>query len=452
MQKRWMRRFWFVPPVVLALAVLLMAPKLKYPPQQTAVGERAVMVRVVKAPAVPVLARAVGYGSTRPANSWDAVAEVSGQVVWLADDLKNGSIVPAGTDLLRIDDADYRLALTQADTQLNALQVKAKSLRDSLALEEKSHALLARDFERKRKLRKDGSISASLFDEAERALLKSETALQSLRNNLAVTEAERDVAEIHKATAELDLQRTRLVAPFDVRITERKIGQAQYANKGQLLFSADAIDRVEIEAQFPIGKLRPLIARPGAAADGGEDIAAVERVPGAMGLEAVVRLKTATHTVEWQAQVDRVAAVVDPQTQTIGVVVVVDDPYAKARPGQRPPLVRNTFVEVELRRRSGRSPVVIPSSALRGGKVYLVGDDSRLAIRKVKPAFIQGEAAVVAKGLEEGARVVVSQLVPAVEGMLLDPVDDPKTLQRLVADATGEKPADKPTAKPGAGQ
>jgi multidrug efflux pump subunit AcrA (membrane-fusion protein) len=305
-------------------------------------------------------------------------------------------------------------------------------------LEERGQSLLRNDIERKRKLKQQGTLSASVLEEAERSFLKGEVLVQNLKNALALNAAEREVLYIQKANAELDLQRTRFVAPFDVRITDRKVNQAQYANKGQLLFSADGLEAVEIEARFPIGKLRPLIAGKKSGEDD-EDTTAMDRVPGALKLDALVRLRTATHTVEWVARVDRVAGVIDTQTQTLGVVVVVDKPYAQARPGQRPPLVRNTFVEVELRKKPKGNPVVVPTSALHDGKVYILNQENRLEIRPVKTVYIQGGAAAIATGLKEGETVVVSDLIPAAAGMLLDPVVDKKTLQRLKMAATGHK-------------
>ncbi|MCP3879143.1 MAG: efflux RND transporter periplasmic adaptor subunit [Sulfitobacter sp.] len=366
------------------------------------------------------------------------MAEVAGQVAWISEELKSGNLIEQGTELLRIDDASYRLTLTQAETQLKALEVKDKTTRASLALEERGQSLLRNDIERKRKLRQQGTLSASLFEEAERSLLKGEVLVQNLKNTLALNAAEREVLKTQKANAELDLRHTRFVAPFDVRITDRKVNQAQYANKGQLLFSADGLEAVEIEARFPIGKLRPLMAGKKPAEDE-EYTPAVDRVPGALKLDALVRLRTATHTVEWEAHVDRVAGVIDPQTQTLGVVVVVDRPYAQARPGQRPPLVRNTFVEVELRRKPKGKPVVVPTSALHDGKLYVLDQNDRLEIRPVKTLFIQGGATAIGKGLEAGETLVVSDLVPASAGMLLDPMVDEKAINRLKREATGQK-------------
>jgi multidrug efflux system membrane fusion protein len=439
MQKKCIRRFWIVLPILIAIIFFIIAPRVKSPPQKVADIERAVRARVITVPKIPIVVRAVGYGTTEPARTWEAVAEVFGQVIWLSEELKNGKIVAQGTELLRIDDSSYQLALIQVETQLNTLDVKDKITRASLALEERSQSLLKKDIERKRELSKQGTISSSILEEAERNMLKGEATVQNLKNNLDINAAERKGLNTQKDIAKLELLRTRVVAPFDVRIADLKVNQAQYVNKGQLLFSADGIDSAEIEARFPIGKLRPLITGKTPAEGEKGNASALEKIPGAMGLDTVVRLKTATHTIEWKARVDRVAGVVDPQTQTMGVVVVVDKPYLQARPGQRPALIRNTFVEVELRKKPRDKSIVIPSSAIHDGKVYVMDKENRMEIRSVKTAFIQGSSAVISIGLEEGETLVVTDLIPAVEGMLLDPVVDEKVVKRLNMDATGRK-------------
>jgi len=60
--------------------------------------ERAVKVRVIKVSKLTILPRSLGYGSTRPGRSWDAVAEVSGQVAWVADELEDGKLVEPQED------------------------------------------------------------------------------------------------------------------------------------------------------------------------------------------------------------------------------------------------------------------------------------------------------------------------------------------------------------------
>ncbi|MCK5666132.1 MAG: HlyD family efflux transporter periplasmic adaptor subunit, partial [Thiotrichaceae bacterium] len=244
------------------------------------------------------------------------------------------------------------------------------------------------------------------------------------------------VLGVKKEQAKLELENTQFIAPFDLRITQIKINQNQYANKGQLLFSADAISSVEVEARFPIGKLRPLMSKNQSA---NNELSITEKKPGAISLDALVRLKTARDTIEWPAQVDRVSGIIDLQTQTLGVVVVVDNPYQLAQPGKRPPLIRNTFVEVELAKKAMEELVVIPISAIHNNKIYIVDNQQRLQIRNIKPMFIQNGVVAISKGLEQGETLVVSKLIPAIEGMLLKPIEDKKALKQLKMAVMGKK-------------
>lgn len=407
----WKKALWLLPPLVLGVAALVVAPRLQQAPHRIEPVERAVPVRTLVIEPMTVRPSAVGFGAVKPVRTWEAVAEVPGQVVWVADALKNGHTVPAGDALLRIDDSQYRLAIAQIEAQVVASETQERATRASLSIAERD--LAAR-----------GTTTQTAVEAAERQLIGAEIQLQNLRNTLALNLVEREGLSVQRAIATLDLDRTEVVAPFDARITEVRIGEAQYANRGQLLFSADGLDAVEVEARFPIGMLRPLMSAvsPGAVPDPARALRE---------LEARVTLRTATHAVDWPARIDRSSGSVDPQTQTIGVVAVVDDAAAAARPAERPSLFRNTFVEVELVAPALEDQIVIPVSILRSGQVMVVDADERLAFRDVSLAFSSGSYAVVSKGLEPGDRVVVSDLPAPIQGMLLAPRDDERIRTQL---------------------
>ena len=159
-----------------------------------------------------------------------------------------------------------------------------------------------------------------------------------------------------------------------------------------------------------------------------------------MGLSATVRLKTGTVTAEWPARVDRISPAVDPQTRTVGVVVSVDEPYRSAVPGRKPPLVKNMYVHVTLFGQPWPGSIVIPRVALHrmpdGPRVYVADAKDRLRILAVELLAEQGDLVVLESGLEPGHRVVVTDLIPASDGMLLAPNEDLQLTKRLVADAS----------------
>ncbi len=62
----------------------------------------------------------------------------------------------------------------------------------------------------------------------------------------------------------------------------------------------------------------------------------------------------------------------------------------------------------------------------------------KLAIRQVEIDVMQPEYAVISGGIEAGAKIIVSDLAPAIEGMPLQGQLDEDVLQRLRADAGAE--------------
>ena len=277
--------------------------------------------------------------------------------------------------------------------------------------------LARKDLERKRKLVKQGTTSQSIADDAERAMLASRAAVQNLQNTLSLIPTQRNLLQAKADRSARDLDHTTILAPFNLRVANLKVEADQFVSTGQSLFEGDAVDRVEVEAQVAMSALRRLfLGRP----DMKVDIARLnEQLPDMVGLDPLVRLDLGNHVAEWQAEYVRFDDTVDPQTRTMGVVVAVDRPFEKIKPGYRPPLSKGMFVQVVLRGKSHEPRVVVPRSAVRGGMVLVADAENRLRRRQVRVLFSQGELSVITEGLESGERVVVSDLVPAVEGMLL---------------------------------
>ena len=354
-----------------------------------------------------------------------------------------------GTELVVIDPADYQLEVAQAQAQILALEAQLsqlatqkETLAKTLEIEERSAELARAELERVRELVGKGSIGAAELDKEQRNVLQQRARVQELENSLTLIEpqfrvlaAQRKLEETRLARAELSVERTVIRAPFDCRIGQVDIEQDQVVAKGQTLFSADGIDTAEVTAQIAMRGLRNVMT----AADRPIELVvdAPEEALAALGLRASIRFKAARIEHSWEAQVVRVRGI-DSQTRTLGIDVAVKDPFKDIVPGKKPPLVRGMFVEVEIRGNPVPGRIVVPRAALRDGQVFVVDDENRLEPRAVEIAFVQGSFACIGAGLEGGERVVVSDLTPAVAGMLLDPVLDEKSLAALRADAAGE--------------
>ena len=157
----------------------------------------------------------------------------------------------------------------------------------------------------------------------------------------------------------------------------------------------------------------------------------------AIGLYALVRLRTGDRDVTWRGRVARLNDTLDEQTRTIGLITLVDGPYANAKAGERPPLVKGMFVEVELRTKPLKGKIIVPSSSINNGQVYVVNNQSRLQRQAVKIGYRGDGFVAIDDGLKEGDTIVVSQLQVATPNMLLKPSED-DTLKAQLAQLSGD--------------
>jgi multidrug efflux pump subunit AcrA (membrane-fusion protein) len=177
-----------LPPIAIGIGIgiLVWMAQGRDAPTQTEHGETACPVRVIEALAVELAPSAEGYGPVRPARVWKAVAQVSGRIIEIHPRLRDGEILAAGTELIRIDPIDYELALAQAQAELAKLEVAEQNARASLEIEERNRDLANQELERLRKLGTRGTVSDSDVDQAERTALTRNSAVQNLRNTLTL--------------------------------------------------------------------------------------------------------------------------------------------------------------------------------------------------------------------------------------------------------------------------
>jgi RND family efflux transporter MFP subunit len=445
-----LKKWSIVIPLALGIGALVVMVKNRSQPNQAPVMEQARPVRVIEAPRVTAVPRALGYGNVEPGKTWEAIAEVNGKIVEIHPQLKRGAVMAPGQVLFRIDPTDYELAVAETETkiqstraQLAELEVKEANNRASLAIEQGVLELGEKELERKRTLVARGTVTRSEVDREERTVLGQRQSVQNLRNTLNLIPAERKLleAQLARDRAQLasvrrDLERTTILSPFAGRVAEVKAELAEYVRQGDVLAAIDGIDVAEIPAQVPMGKLGALIRSERTLRVLPTNLEVLRE---AMGLSARVWLRGENLAVMWEGRVARFSDTIDPQTRTVGVIVEVDGPYENVQPGVRPPLLKGLFVEVELRGRPLPDRMVIPRSALHGDQVYLLDDEDRLSKRTVDVGLVQPDFVVIDGGIEDGERVVISDLIPAIEGMLLAPLPDPEVLARLAAEAGGEE-------------
>lgn len=439
-------------PIVLGIGIVGVAQSDRAEPARADIAEQALAVRVIVAEPVDARPRALAYGTVRAAESWRAVARVAGTVVEVHDGLKIGSVVDKGTVVFRIDDLDYRLAIADAVAAMESARADLAELVQSeenaralLDIEQRTLALAEKDLERNRTLRDRGTIAQASLDQSELDRNARLTAVRDLRNTIALVPAQTKVLEARIAQAEadlalarLDLERTAVTAPFAGRVTTDDISPGQFLAVGEAPVTIDGIDAAEIEAELPTQRLIPLLIGADVALPTAFNEAGVRSVFEEIGIEARVRYRAGDLTFTWDGRFAGTRGSLDPITRTLGVVISVDKPYAKARPGVHPPLIGGMYVEVELIGAIRRGLMAVPRGAVRDNAVLLADADNRLRRAPVTVAYRQGDMVVLSDGVAAGDRIVVGDPKVAIDGQLLSVTEDTALAAELNARAAGD--------------
>jgi RND family efflux transporter MFP subunit len=151
-------------------------------------------------------------------------AEVGGRLTWIAE---IGASIAAGEPVARIDDAE--LVLQRAEFQ------------GTLAAQESRRGFLEREADRLRRLAADNNAAKNRLDEVE-------TDLQAATSDIGVARA-------RLSQIELQLERTRVRAPFDGIVTERLRTPGEHTRAGDEIVRLVDPGSLEVVARAPLPSL-----------------------------------------------------------------------------------------------------------------------------------------------------------------------------------------------------
>ncbi len=439
-----------LPLVGIGLAFLALVVANRPLPGRVEIAERALPVRIIRAADTGLPVRVRAYGLVRPGRVFEAIAQVGGRAEWVDPELKEGAILPAGREFLRLSPADHLLAIAQAEANIRASRAKLKELdvseenqKAALELERRLLEIRAQDLERAERLVERGAASPSALDAARAVWLAQRQKVLNLENGLALLPTQRQVVveqiavyEASLGTARLNLQRTQLSLPFAARVAKVAVEMGQFVPQGRVVAAFDGVGEAEVEARISLPDMFALIQP---AADdpvaGSLDPVLLEERLKKQRIDAEIRLDLGDHPVIWEGRVERLGDSIDQKTGTLGLIVQIDDAYTSALPGARPPLTRGMFVEVRLTgpRNAG---FVVPRAALRDGQLMIADDEDRLRLISARAVRFQDDVVLLsADDLTPGMRIVVSDVSPRTPGLLLAPRRDEALEQALAAEA-----------------
>jgi multidrug efflux pump subunit AcrA (membrane-fusion protein) len=425
--------FALIVTLAVAVGVAVILVKAKAPLEHVAVEMPSRVVETITTREIPFRTRITAYGNVEPAITLNSMAGGSGKISYVHPNLKSGETIPAGTLVVRIDAEDYALSLKQTQEDLKAsqsslreLEEEEKSTRRSLQLAQKNLEVGEAELARIQDVYKKQLVAKSALDAEQQKAIQLRQQVEDLQGRLNGYESRRQSIAAQIARAEQEVQnrttilgRTQITLPFDARIGAVSIDKTEFVTVGSPLFEAIDLKGVEISAQLPLDSMRKLVSHLENRTEVSRQfIQTGGRINESLGLSARVRLVNEMPGAVWDARVLRISEAIDPTRQTLGIVVGIDNPYEKIIPGKRPPLLKGMYTAVELFA-PVRPALVIPRKAIHQGRVYIASAEDRLVIRPVEVQLIQGDLAVIRSGIEADERVIITDLIPVIEGMPL---------------------------------
>ncbi len=388
-----------LPPLIIILAIVIvvvMTSLRPQPPERT--KERpAVLVETLEVQPETVQFNIAGQGNVNPKISTHIIAQVTGQVIDIADNFVNGGFFKKGDVLLTIDPADYQVALQTA--KANLAQAKA-----NLA-EESARAKVAKDEWESLQM---GDIPALGIREPQVA--SAAAAVQS--------------AQASVAKAQRDLERTVIRAPFDGIMQSKNVDMGQFVTMNTKVAALYGSEVAEIRVPLSDRDLA-YIDMPEANHNGA--FPAVELVAEVAGQE-----------YRWFGNLVRSEGVLDNNSRVMYGVVEVQDPYNQLGQTHETPLYFSRFVRLSIQGYEAADVFVIPRYAMTiSGKVWLVDEERRLFEREVSVLRSEENQLIVNAGLNAGDQVVLTQVPNALPSMKVRVLGDPLPPQQETAE-TGQ--------------
>jgi RND family efflux transporter MFP subunit len=333
-----------------------------------------VSVRGVEPKSYPAVVKS--FGEVVPLWQTAIKAQVDGQITFLSDNLRVGSIVKQGELLVRIEKSEFEMQVAEARNRLSAAKV--------VLLKEQREARQARkDWER-------SNIGS-----------KPDSPLVLRTPQLEAAKSELEAAQTALARAQVLLQYTDVHAPFDGVIMQSMVSLGEALFTGGEIATIYGLDTVEVGIHLD------------------EEQWALLPEPI---METNVRLHTppGTSKSNWKAQVARESRHLDRESRLRTLFVQVKQPLE-----QMPPLLPGTFVQAEMTGRDIPELVKIPEPALtKQGLVWFVDQENRLQPRRVDPGFY-GEGVVyihVPADIETPIRIAESPNTSFVSGLKVNPI------------------------------
>jgi RND family efflux transporter MFP subunit len=327
------------------------------------------------------------YGTVQPRTRSMLVAQVGGQIVSVNENVRNGGFFEEGDVLANIDARDY-----EADVRIaGALLTDARQM-------------LAEAEARTNQAREDWDRLGNAGDAPDLVLRIPQ--LEAAKARIISTES-----TLRKA--ELDLERTQIVAPFAGRILRKLVDVGQVVSPNTQLAEIYATDVVEIRLPLRNRDL-PFIDLPEA-----YRFADVSRVSG----DHVEIHSDLGGEDTWDAVLVRTEGAIDETARQLHVIAQIDDPFGRDNEDQAP-LKIGQYVTAKLEGKTVHGALVIPNTTIYQGTYVYTVEDGILRRRDIEIDWQNDAEAIIGAGLSPGDVLVTTPLGQVTSGIRVSVVGE----------------------------
>jgi len=351
-------------------------------------ASRLVETITVRRTDAPVSIRALG--AVMPAREAVIRPRVSGTITEQHPAFEPGGFFKAGEFLVQIDRADYEQTIRQRESELARAQASLEIELGDQAVAREELELLEVDIP---EINRDLILRIPQVNQARAEVASAEAAL---------------------ARAQLELDRTRILAPFDGHVTDRDVTVGNNISAGDELATFVGAGRYWVEVAVPVSSLR-WIETPVTGDDANSGPRAVIRYASAWGPDATR-----------EGRVSQLVGRLEEGSNLARLLVAIPDPLAREPGNQgRPELILDAYVNVEIIGDTLEDCIPLSRDYIReGDAVWVMNRENRLEIKQAEIAYRGRDHAYITSGLDDGDRVVTTNLQTPVRGMLLRESDE----------------------------
>jgi len=356
--------------VTMTLISVLMATRPRL--EVTAAPERVWYVDVIVAKHGTIQPQLNLFGEVVAGRRSELRPAVSGKMVAIGENFREGGTVSKGELLVQIDPFEYQTGLDEQRSMLKESKIRLEMLR--------------RELERAKELYAANNVSEQFLDEAELEVAQQEALVEQ--------------REIGVRRAERDLREAKLVAPFDGVVHNVNAALGKHFSGFGADMVGELIDTGQIEVRFTLSN-----AQYGRLLETAESI---------VGRRAAISWEVGDSQFEYVAEIRRVGGQI---TSTTGGI----EAYGVIESDGKPILLRpGAFVRVTLPDKSFSNAFQAPDTALYSDDIVYIVEDDRLARRAVQILGYAGNEALLRSAgdppVRDGDRIVITQLREAGSG------------------------------------